>query len=126
MKKLIILIFTIVIISSCSNDDGISDVNIRLSNTSALNFESIVVNPGGSDSVSYGNLDSGLFSDYKNFEKAYRYGFIELTANGKTYALVPIDYVGESPLRNGNYTYELNLIEREGDYIELTLNLIED
>ena len=125
MKKLIILIFTVGIVSNCTND-GMSNVNIRVSNSSELNFENIVVDPGASENVDFGNLDSGMFSDYKNFEKAYRYGFVELTANGETYSIIPIDYVGESPLRNGNYTYALELVEREGDNTVLMMNLIQE
>ncbi|WP_143144347.1 hypothetical protein [Flaviramulus basaltis] len=111
---------------NCTKNNEISDVNIRLSNISDLNFENIIVNPGSSERVNYGNIDSGMFSDYKNFEKAYGYGFVELTANGEKYSIVPIDYVGESPLRDGDYTYQLDLVKRDGGYSELTINLIQE
>ncbi len=79
------MILTVGMLLSCTKNDDINDVNIRLSNISDLNFENIIVNPGSSEDVNYGNLDSGMTSDYKNFGKAYRYGFVELTANGEKY-----------------------------------------
>lgn len=45
-------------------------------------------------------------TDYKVFESAYGYAFIELEIGGKTYTIQPIDYVGETPLEDGNYTYQ--------------------
>lgn len=126
MKKLLILTLILGTILSCSKNDDINDVNIRLSNISNLNFENIIVNPGGSEKINYGDLKSRMLSDYKNFVKAYSYGFVELTANGKKYSITPIDYVGETPLSNGNYTYELNLEDRQTGNAELTISLIKE
>jgi len=111
MKKILILLFTVTLSLSCSNDDdSIQEekaiVNIRLKNESDLNYKDIVVY-----NVDYGNLDSGGFSEYKVFEKAYRYANVKLSAQGTEYTLQPYDYVGEEPLKDGNYTYVLTLIE---------------
>lgn len=126
MKKLTILILAIVILCNCTKNDDTNDVNIRLSNISALNFENIIVNPGSSERVNYGDLDAGMFSGYKNFQKAYSYGFVELIAEGEKYSIIPIDYVGETPLSNGSYTYQLDLVDREGGYTQLTITLIKE
>jgi hypothetical protein len=48
---------------------------------------------------------------------------VQVTLNGASLALIPIDYVGEQELEGGSYTYELNLTENQGS---LTLRLIRD
>lgn len=111
----------------CSkNDDNvISGVKIRLSNVSQYDFQNIVINTTTGD-VNFENPKSGQKSEYKLFDKAYRYSFVELEIAGKTYTLQPIDYVGETPLKNGNYTYQINSNETEEQYSKLSLTLIED
>ena len=126
MKKIIVFILTVGLVSNCSKNDEKADVNIRVSNVSNFNFENIIVNPGASNNVEYGNLDVGMSSDYRNFEKAYSYGFIQLTANGEEYSLIPIDYVGESTLSDGNYTYQLDLVDTEAGFLELRLYFVQD
>ena len=124
MKNLLILIFALACLAACSKENDEGDIRIRLSNISEYDFEHITVNTSTGD-VSYGSLESGKSSAYKSFDLAYRYAFIELSADGGTYTLQPIDYVGETPLDNGNYTYQLDL-EPNGQYTSLSLALIED
>ena len=62
---------------------------------------------------------------YQTFDLAYRYAFVELEIDGKTYTLQPIDYVGETPLENGNYTYSIEAAINER-YNTLSLNLMYD
>lgn len=96
-----------------------------MSNVSPYTFQDIRVSTTG-DEVSYGDLDTGEFSDYRSFETAYRYGFVELQINGSTYTLQPIDYVGETPLENGWYTYQIDANDSDEQYGRLSLTLIED
>ncbi|MBU2902924.1 hypothetical protein [Maribacter dokdonensis] len=112
----------IIVVTSCSREDdsGIVEntiVNIRLFNESSFNFENIKVS-----GVDFENLNSGEYSDYKEFELAYRYAYTELTADEDPYRLQPYDFVGETPLTSGNYTYNLNL-DNNGNIL---LELIED
>ena len=124
MKKLLILFVALACISACSKEGDDGNIRIRLSNISAYDFENIAVNTS-TGNVTYGSLESGASSAYKSFELAYRYAFIELSADGNTYTLQPIDYVGETPLDKGEYTYQLDL-EPNGQYTSLSLVLIED
>lgn len=124
MKEWLLLFVTLALLSACSKEAGNEDVKIRLSNVSNVDFENIVLNTSTGD-VSFGVLASRSVSDYKSFELAYRYAFIELTANGNTYTLQPIDYVGESPLDKGHYTYVLDL-EGQEQYSSLIATLVED
>ena len=119
-----ILFVALACLSACSKENHQGDIQIRLSNISEYDFENIRVNTSTGD-VSYGFLESGESSAYKSFELAYRYAFIELSADGNTYTLQPIDYVGETPLDKGAYTYQLDL-EPEGQYSSLIMVLIED
>ncbi len=125
MKKILILIFAISLFSNCSEDDTNNDVNIRLSNVSDSDFENIIVNTTTGD-INYGNLKSREVSEYKNFNKAYRYAYVELNIGEKTYTIQPIDYVGETPLNDGNYTYQLDLVSYEEGFLDLTITLIEE
>jgi hypothetical protein len=124
MKKCLLFFVAFALLNACSEKSGTGKVNIRLSNVSDSDFKDIVVNTSTGD-VSYGSLASQEVSDYKPFELAYRYAFIELTANDTIYTLQPIDYVGETPLENGHYTYILDL-EGQGQYNSLIVTLIED
>ena len=126
MKKILILIVAITAFISCSKDDeNSSDLKIRLSNVSQFDFENIKVNTS-TGNVNYANLKAGEKSDYKGFETAYRYAFIELEIDGKTYTLQPIDYVGETPLTDGNYTYQINASDSQNQYQKLSLTLIKE
>lgn len=127
MKKLLILIISIVALFGCTNDDdnNLTGVNIRLSNVSKYKFQNIIVNTT-SGNVNFGNLDSGQKSAYKQFEKAYRYAFVELEIDGKKYTLQPIDYVGETLLEDGKYTYKIDATDSNDQYARLSLTFVED
>lgn len=125
MKKIFILFISIAALFGCSKDNVNNEVKIRLSNVSQHDFENIVVNTTTGD-VNFENLKSGQKSEYKVFDKAYRYAFIELEIDGKTFTLQPIDYVGESILEDGNYTYQLNASDTDDQYTKLSLTLLED
>jgi hypothetical protein len=109
----------------CSNDNQADEVSIRLSNVSEFNFENIVVDTS-TGRVSFENIASGEQTDYKTFQKAYRYAFVQLEIKGKTYTLQPIDYVGEESLKMGNYTYEIDADTTKEQYTSLSLKLVKD
>lgn len=111
--------------SILSGNDDPSAVYIRLGNVSPYNYQNIRVSTSG-EAVNYGDLASGEFSEYKAFEIAYRYGFVELEINGNTYTLQPIDYVGETPLSNGWYTYQVNANDSDERFSKLSLSLVKE
>ncbi len=127
MKKILILIISIVALFGCTNDDdnNLTGLNIRLSNVSQYKFQNIIVNTT-TGNVNFGNLDSGQKSAYKQFEKAYRYAYVELEIDGKKYTLQPIDYVGETLLEDGNYTYKIDANNSDDQYARLSLTFVED
>ena len=91
-----------------------------MSNISQFDFENIVVNTTTGD-TNFENVSSQQMTNYKTFQTAYRYAFVEFEINGEIFTLQPIDYVGETPLENGNYTYQIDV---NGSNLNLTL--IED
>ena len=120
MKKLIFLITSVFILSSCEQDD-FGPAQIRVMNSSDTDFAEVIVNIAGTDH-NYSELNSGEVSDYITFEKAYRYAYIEVSTGDQDFVLQPVDYVGETPLSEGKYTYDLDLLDGQS----LTLTLIKD
>jgi len=77
---------------------------IRVRNDSTIDFKNVVV--GGKK---YGDIKRGAVTDYQTWEKAYRYSLVTLLADSKPLKIQPEDYVGESQLGNGHFTYVLTI-----------------
>ncbi len=106
MNTKLLLLLSLFTIFSCSNDDNDiqkNQVNIRLENNSDLRFENATYN-----SVNFGDIEPGERTEYKTFENQYSYGKVDITINGEEFGWVPIDFVGEGLLENGNYTFKYN------------------
>lgn len=118
MRKILILILISTIFYNCSSSEDANELQIRISNVSEFNYENINVNASG-EMVSFGNLNSNSNSEFKTFDLAYRYAFIQFEIDGETFTLQPIDYVGETPLENGKYSYEININQDNEVRLEL-------
>lgn len=118
MKYVLSIVLALSLLACTSEDELL----IRVKNTSAFEFTNIVVNTGGGEHQ-YGSLISGEASTYKSYKSAYNYAFIELQIEGETYTIQPIDYVGETQLSNGKYTYEVNAATSGEQYSRLSINL---
>ena len=127
MKNSVLVIFLLLTLVSCTKDDlaNPNEVLIRIENTSDFDFKNVIVNTSGGEN-NYGNLDSHQTSDYKIFELAYRYAFIELKIDEETYTIQPIDYVGETALNTGKYTYVINATSSGNQYDRLNLTFVKD
>lgn len=126
MKKILILVVMVATLFGCSNEDSNpSELRIRLSNASKFNFQNITINTS-TGNVNFENLSPGENTTYKIFERAYSYAFVELQIEGKTYRIQPYDYVGETPLEKGNYTYQITVNDSQEQYGRLSLTLIEN
>lgn len=111
---------------SCGIQDGRPDgVFIRIENNSDVNFERVVCQSGNIEN-SYGTILARSTSDYKEFEYAFSYAAIWLRAEGKDLSLIPIDYVGEIPLKVGFYTYRVGLSSANLTDASLVFELVED
>jgi hypothetical protein len=118
MKKILTVLLLTIIFCNCSSSNESTDLQIRISNVSEFNFENIIVNASG-EKVNFGNLNSNSKSEFKAFDLAYRYAYVELEIDGESLTLQPIDYVGETPLENGKYSYELNINQDNQIRLEL-------
>lgn len=127
MKNAVLVIFLLLTFVSCSKDDlaNPNEILIRIENTSEFDFKNVIVNTSGGEN-NYGDLDAHQISDYKIFELAYSYAFIELKIDGEMYTVQPIDYVGESTLYTGKYTYVINANSSGNQYDRLSLTLVTD
>jgi hypothetical protein len=83
-------------------------VLIRIENSTGHDIKEVFVS-GPEDDHDYGDLQKGKKSDYKTYEKAYRYAFCTFKIGDSQYTIQPIDFVGESLLEPGKYTYRLTI-----------------
>ncbi|MCP4975597.1 MAG: hypothetical protein GY931_05500 [Maribacter sp.] len=121
MKRLLVLSFSVfVFILGCTDqNDELNGVQIRVKNISSITYDTIQV---GSDEMVHANVAAGKYSEYLIYESAYRYAYININSADESYVLQPIDFVGETPLPLGFYTYEIGL-DAEGN---VTLNFVID
>lgn len=113
------------LLSSCSDTTSPEPVEIRVRNASAAIMRDVVVifpddpadgggavEPGDAESgdVSYGTLEPGASTPYRRIARAYRYAAVTVEADGVQLVLIPDDYVGETFLERGRYTYELDIL----------------
>jgi len=118
VKQVSILLFIcLTAIISCKKKDS-KAVFIRISNQSAYTFEHVIVNTYNQP-INYGQIQQGQNSVYMKFDVAYRYAHIRLTAGGKEFILQPIDFVGETTLASGKYTYSLSISDFNRGRLEL-------
>lgn len=96
--------------------------DIRIKNSTGQVISQVLVN--GKD---YGLLQVDEVSQYQKIGPAYRYANIRFFAGGRELRLVPEDYVGETVLERGKYTYVIKLQSTEPDSTGgIELNLIRD
>ncbi len=119
MKKIIGSLFiSVLIFAGCNvvgNDD--TEVEIRVQNTSSFAIENLRISTGGGD-FTYKSLEPGEFSDYKIYDYSYSYFFTSFSIDTNNFVQQPIDYVGESKIKNGKYTYRISVqtFEDRPDY----------
>ena len=88
-----------------STDDG---THIRLRNASSFDFTSVTFTPGTSE-LKFPRIAPGTVTDYVPVANAYRYGYLDLLVDGVHQTLQPIDYVGESFIGEGRFTYVITI-----------------
>lgn len=88
---------------------GLEDeVEVRVRNGSNLLVnEASVFLPG--QTLEYSNLEAGEDTPYIEVGKAYDYASAQVVVGQDTARIQVIDYVGETPLKGGRYTYILRV-----------------
>ena len=111
MKRILLLvIFLLGITISCTDrDDDVDRVNIRIKNNTDLFFNEVRVVQ--KDTV-YENVGAGEFSDYFEYEQAFRITALSVTTDSTSLNFVP-DETPTDSLPIGFYTYELGLDDED-------------
>lgn len=107
-------------VCNCDNAslDG-NKTNIRIQNNSGYEFTSVMLNPYN-EPYNCERIKPGKATCYHGFTTAYNYAYVKLFINGKQFIIQPIDYVGETPLGKGNFTYTISVISFEQGQLGIT------
>ncbi len=126
-QSLVASLFISVLILGCSVLSGSeeTEVEIRVRNSSPYTIENMRISTGGGD-YTYETLQPGERSEYKLYDYSYSYFFVSLTIDTAAFAQVPIDYVGESRIKSGRYTYDLRVETFEDLPISFSGQLFKD
>jgi hypothetical protein len=93
----------------CSKPSTATGVLLRVENTLNVTIDSVIIALPGGQQV-YTNIGSNTKSGYKAFKFIYNYAYIKVYTGNSSLVLQPIDYVGETKIENGSYTYRLYTI----------------
>ncbi len=92
---------------------------IRIRNVSGFDYDGLQVGE-----ETYGRLPAGAETRYREFGTAYRYNYVRLEVEGDEMILQPTDYVGETLLGPGRFTYEVSVVDRAAG--QLDIQAVED
>jgi hypothetical protein len=97
---------------SAAEDSSAADaIRIRITNISETPFSDFTVRfPSAIEE--YGPLLAGESTEYREVEIAYKYASVMVMAEGRMYRALVADYLGETRLGPGSYTYTIDLIGR--------------
>jgi hypothetical protein len=101
---------------SCSKTENSEGVWIRVVNVSDYDYKNVIIY-----STAFGDVDARDRSQYTAFDMAYRYSFVSLDIDGENYSIIPIDYVGEQTLENGNYSFLIDIVSVDNKSLIQTL-----
>lgn len=115
----------------CKGDKPpITSAQLRIHNFTSFTFYNCTIDPQGTlsdypgpNAYNYGQIDINGKTNYKTFTRLYRYSWVRLTMNNKTYYLKPYDYISETVLESGRYTYKLTYTSNND---RLNLELVRD
>ncbi|MCA0297032.1 MAG: META domain-containing protein [Actinobacteria bacterium] len=90
---------------------------VRIDNVGTVDFDDVILHFPDGTTVHYGPVLAGAssFAAYSD-GPLYRYAAVEVMVNGTRYRFQPDDFLGETALPPGTYTYELDLV---GDSVRL-------
>ncbi|MET4106425.1 hypothetical protein [Hymenobacter sp. UYP22] len=123
MKQLTLLVCLFVVSLfqlSCKKEEKDTKVQIRARNASSYQFEAVqVLMPSGQHA--YGTVSAGQSSDYATYSEAFSYAAVKVKINGQDLEWIPTDYVGETPLQPGKYTYVVGVTDIANGRLSLRL-----
>ncbi|MEL6483900.1 MAG: hypothetical protein AAFU57_15920 [Bacteroidota bacterium] len=81
-------------------------VEVRITNTTNFDFEEVILM-----TQEVGTVLAGESSSFYVFDTAYEYGYVKAMVDGKEYVAQPTDFVGETPLGPGQYSYLVSIFD---------------
>lgn len=109
--------------TGCSNPFSSGDgTEIRLRNSSSFELTNVTFSPGQAE-LKFDRIRPGEATSYVPVAYAYRYGYLEALVNGSRRVIQPIDYVGESPIGQGRFTFEITV---EATTLNPSTSLVKD
>ena len=96
------------IVAACGNPFGDEGTRVRLRNASEFELTNVTFAPG-SPRLEFARIAPGAVTEYQSVEDAYRYGYLDLLVGGERRRLQPVDYVGESVIGDGDFTYVITI-----------------
>lgn len=118
--KIISLVLVLALSSCFFACDKSNTVLIRVENATGHDITEVFV-AGPEDDHHYGDLQDGDQSPYQIYDKAYRYAFCTFKIGDAQFTIQPIDFVGESLLKPGEYTYRLMISDLETPWASMEL-----
>lgn len=123
------ILLSVLVMSAFFGCDAVEGENngvfIRVRNNSDLTFQQVTVITGNREGF-FGEIEPRQNSDYVKFDHAFRYASVFLRIDGKPLQLIPNDYTGETPLRDGFYTYRVGLSSANLSDASLTFEFVRD
>ena len=82
-------------------------VEVRACNDSGKDFKTLVYH----DNFDEGALGSGQCTNYRKTKRAYSYTYAKFTIGTDAYVIQPIDYIGETPLEPGQWSFHISKLD---------------
>lgn len=123
MKRFIcILLFSLgcLLQTACKKEESPNVVQIRIENTSNYRFDSVYVDTSGGEN-DYEMLNASEKTGYSTYTQAFRNAYVKVKIDGQELEWYPTDYVGETPLKPGKYTYMIGVNDLAAGRLSITL-----
>jgi hypothetical protein len=94
---------------ACGNPFGSDEpTRIRLRNASSFELTAVTFAPG-SERVEFARIAPSATTEYRTVKRAYSYGYFDALVAGVRRTILPIDFVGESYIGEGKFTYQVTI-----------------
>ncbi|MDH3206340.1 MAG: hypothetical protein OEO79_07000 [Gemmatimonadota bacterium] len=95
-------------VSACSTPLFGGETLVRFRNVSPLELSDFTYQSGG-EAIFFPVIRAGVVTEYVEIDQSYRYGFVEFHVDSVRFVLQPIDYVGETLLGGGEFTFRVDV-----------------
>ena len=97
-----------VVLAGCDNPFSSDPTKIRLRNASSFELTAVTFQPGN-PKLQFDRISAGETTPYATVSGAYSYGYLDVLVGGAHRVIQPTDYVGESTIGEGRFTYVITV-----------------